>query len=1187
MAYLLANQSYKSNQAHDDLWTIIDRAIEEDTLNNLVIVVPTSKLVRHYKSQIIRKYSELHSKPISELNIFSFLKFVSHCFKSLLVNQEIKMLSEAYSLAIFEETIKDCDLSYFPAKEISPTLLKRLFSIITGLREDGISSSSLIEEISKEQLNEDIESDLVKMNDINLIMSAYEQALGNKYLDASGTLIRLNKELSDSDKYNLNLLFPTANTIIFNDFTDFKKPEAELLKTLSESRFDVALHIDFSSASGPLLGGYETTILNLHQQGYDIIELQNAQETADTPTTFLRKHLFKHRGFKDKTDQFNDILRIVSTNNRLEEVKFIGKLVKDLTLHHGIAPSDICICSRQPENYADLFREIFYQYNIPTNVTNRISLNSSSLVISIFALFDIYLKKFRRVDIARAFASDYLNGGLFKNKKQNEVSILDAESLETNMSEAHFNIDYQNLFYVANRLRISGGINNYGVKQWDYSLANGINNCLNKIKVYEDEIANHNEDVQPELNNQKQELVKIEKAKSDFDIVKQLINFPSKLTADGFSALVKGILNKFKVYDALIAKYDSVSSNFRNQTETENLIIFENIEKESRAFYAFLQVLDEFAYILKDRYQDKLFTLQELITHLKTAIDGKKYQIREKTNYGVTVTSIEQTRGIPYKVTILCGMLDNEFPLRYRPEVFLGKEIPETEIKHNINEKLQFYQFLTNNQNALNAGDKYIFLTYPEYEEKNKLVRSPFIDYLLNITDLEAAGKVFQFNTSTKEYGDELLNRIANISASNIEISETILTNNSIEDNPEISDLLLSIEQTQANNKYFNYLSPEYSPAISEGIDATHLPINSLKYLTNLQNKVYSVTEFDSYSSCSIKYLYERILRLKIDEELELSLSPLELGNLIHRILYLFYKEQRTIQYNQDVLLKSNNPDPQQAQAKDIFLVKLDKAHRSAYLESLICIAKTEIDQIKYSHPLFNLDLEAIIGDGTRKGLLEIWLDEELNKRTDKGAWNFQPALFEIEFGEQHKANSRKYIQFENGLKVSGKIDRLEFYKSLNNIQFMVADYKSNAAPHASVSKIMQLKKFQIPIYLKAAQKYIETNYNIPSDMLIEPAGGVYYSYKNSRKAKDNKSNYAKLVLQPDTTKWDKSNFENITDFLEQASHAAYTITKRIADGSFELTDDKAACRYCDYGTICRIKDYKPNLQSSEVSEEE
>ena len=156
MAYLLANQSYKSNQAHDDLWTIIDRAIEEDTLNNLVIVVPTSKLVRHYKSQIIRKYSELHSKPISELNIFSFLKFVSHCFKSLLVNQEIKMLSEAYSLAIFEETIKDCDLSYFPAKEISPTLLKRLFSIITGLREDGISSSSLMEEISKEQLNEDM-----------------------------------------------------------------------------------------------------------------------------------------------------------------------------------------------------------------------------------------------------------------------------------------------------------------------------------------------------------------------------------------------------------------------------------------------------------------------------------------------------------------------------------------------------------------------------------------------------------------------------------------------------------------------------------------------------------------------------------------------------------------------------------------------------------------------------------------------------------------------------------------------------------------------------------------------------------------------------------------------------------------------------------------------------------------------
>ena len=155
----------------------------------------------------------------------------------------------------------------------------------------------------------------------------------------------------------------------------------------------------------------------------------------------------------------------------------------------------------------------------------------------------------------------------------------------------------------------------------------------------------------------------------------------------------------------------------------------------------------------------------------------------------------------------------------------------------------------------------------------------------------------------------------------------------------------------------------------------------------------------------------------------------------------------------------------------------------------------------------------------------------------------------------------------------------------------MVADYKSNAVTYAKNKQIQNFEMFQIPIYLKAAQKYIETNYSVPSDMQIEPAGGVYYSYKNSRKTKDNKSNYAKLVLIPEGNhlkdRWNSLSADSMSDFLDQASHAAYTITKRIADGSFELTDDKAACRYCKYGTICRIKDYKPNLQSSEVSEEE
>ncbi len=99
MAYLLINQNYSKHYPIIDLSLLIENAVCNDSLSDMIVVVPTSKLVKHYKSNIIRRYTEIHNKPISHLTIFSFNQFVRHCFKKLFANSGIKILSDVVGTA--------------------------------------------------------------------------------------------------------------------------------------------------------------------------------------------------------------------------------------------------------------------------------------------------------------------------------------------------------------------------------------------------------------------------------------------------------------------------------------------------------------------------------------------------------------------------------------------------------------------------------------------------------------------------------------------------------------------------------------------------------------------------------------------------------------------------------------------------------------------------------------------------------------------------------------------------------------------------------------------------------------------------------------------------------------------------------------------------------------------------------
>ena len=82
------------------------------------------------------------------------------------------------------------------------------------------------------------------------------------------------------------------------------------------------------------------------------------------------------------------------------------------------------------------------------------------------------------------------------------------------------------------------------------------------------------------------------------------------------------------------------------------------------------------------------------------------------------------------------------------------------------------------------------------------------------------------------------------------------------------------------DSKYTGIISNELSDEAKENL-------HSYKY------KEYSISQMETYAKCPYKYFAERVLNLAVVEEPNEEIEALEMGSLLHNILYEFYKTIR------------------------------------------------------------------------------------------------------------------------------------------------------------------------------------------------------------------------------------------------------------------------------------------------------
>ena len=301
------------------------------------------------------------------------------------------------------------------------------------------------------------------------------------------------------------------------------------------------------------------------------------------------------------------------------------------------------------------------------------------------------------------------------------------------------------------------------------------------------------------------------------------------------------------------------------------------MEENVKSFNLFIETIREILYLIQLEHGDTQFSLKYFLNNIRTAVNSSRFNIREKPGYGVLVTNLNEIRGLEFDYLFIGGMTDGNLPTRYSPEIFFSGSFFKYEEHHTAEERYHFYQ-------SLCSWQKRLYLSYPAIDNTKELSRSVFLN---EFEDLFEVTKIDESHYQDSIYSKEEL--LINF-GKNPDHDPNDLFKGEIP--PDINFLELKESILNDQKRIEQLLLPPEQQA----------PLNN----DNLKNKLieeFSVTQLETYAKCPYKYFAERILKLKPIEEPEEEIEGLELGSLMHTILFEFYTELK----KKNIILSNSN----------------------------------------------------------------------------------------------------------------------------------------------------------------------------------------------------------------------------------------------------------------------------------------
>lgn len=480
----------------------------------------------------------------------------------------------------------------------------------------------------------------------------------------------------------------------------------------------------------------------------------------------------------------------------------------------------------------------------------------------------------------------------------------------------------------------------------------------------------------------------------------------------------------------------------------------EIVEGEVNAYQQFKKIVKELCAISKSE-GDRSDRLENYVKKLHYLAKHTHYQSTASTKEEtVKIVTLGELRSLEFDTVFLGDFVDGGFPQTYRPDPLFPETPYRTEDEQLHDNRFLFYR-------VLKSYRKHLYLFVPKREGESELIPSIFL------TQLETVAKIGteEIENSTRKSVPGFLSAYGNYVWTAGTTSDTKFPTAIAEMRPVIEHVV-SVEKSREETH--EHLTYEGKLTGEDTLTSIYLSEPSQQQLENLRDKIYSVTDLETYAKCPFQYFVANVLGYKDkgDSE-EDEPSSLEKGDLAHKILYAFYMERR----RRDDLPIRQCDDDEFEEAKQ---------QLNAVLESESEEKRHQRQEINQYNLFWKIEIEKLCT------ALYKWLEAEHTYDL-----HVMPRFFEVSIGPANQPGDSELSCSEpipiGNVLMKGKIDRIDIGEGVFNI----IDYKTGSST-IRIRDILEGRSLQLPIYLQIAKKLLDQK----GMTGFEPASGLYHKIR-------------------------------------------------------------------------------------------
>lgn len=890
--------------------------------------------------------------------------------------------------------------------------------------------------------------------------------------------------------------FRLVRSLYLDGFFDFTPVQQRLIYQLVSLIPQVIINLPFDERNPSVFYPVSETMRFFEELGFLRVARQSSNATRDRRLEQLALALFN-----PEAEPLIDLpVMVCSAPDRTHEIRAIAAEIKRLVLEEGYRPGEIALVLRDLSRYAPIIRPTFDEYGIPCAMEWREPLSSVPAIKAALKLVECRVGS----ELIESYAA------LLKNDYLDPCCTLEPDAAENALAAVGLSLSRHEWIKRAKRLL---EIKRERIERWARERADPEEAAIEAAR----------------LERQAAEIKAALLAVDEINLRLGLI--PERGCLSEMLESFERALQAFKLEERILEQLRGAGYQLELEAAARDL--------------AALELLRESIRNLAAASDQTIIEVQDLKPILEELLSRTPLLLERGDAGGVSVLDATQARGLCFKLVFIGGLAEGVFPQAPKGDwIYPDEERPKLQeaglyledISPESFEKKEVHFFY---HSACMASER-LYLYYPRrLNDDEETIPSLFIEELQRISTRDG-GPSLEIEHRVKE-----LRAAAVFSAAALPAALYAEFWQTPENEGQLVALYnLALEARLLDPSFFARLAIEEERR-GRSFGPFDGKLGDLEILRQLERRfgparVYSASQFNTYSSCPFRFFCERLLQLRPREEAMLDLQRIDRGYLLHEILRSFLERHLESNLREDKLAEYRSEIAEAAES--VFA----KYQRSA------------------------LPLNPYLWEIEKREVLEAlfsFLEFEIKYQKEAGARGVAPWRLELGYGmsereECHgKSQPLVLISGRDRVLVRGRIDRVD--RSPDG-KYIAYDYKSGWG--SSINDIREGADLQIPLYIMAlAALFLREG--------EEVVGGGYYSVQDgSRNRGMYRKDYAEYaaIKASAGSSLERQQWDETLD-LARAYIWEYVGGMRRGDYRVAPRSDRC-CPRCAYRSVCRYQ---------------